>query len=368
MPSAALLCKGCGNMKKGSKKETPKIYKGPDYKADECGIEYVVPGSPEYYSVQDLAAEAKRILEEYGFKLSDLFGTQYGKTDREMMTYVQKYGKENLYRYFGTGKSSITMPNDALADMVVYMKKLGMRLESPSDKAAFSLRVDELGARIEKYCLENGLFREKMTEYLKKQKHETLLRFLKSIYVLQLSEEAWCYWLCYTTLNSEKQREAKSVLSGCIGLLPNYKTLFSLYFFNRDDIAFQHLVLTAEEKCGADKKKLTDALVEIALAHFQRFSDKIALAWRVWDVMNFDISLSATDWSILLTYEHLCDKREISRVGEYVLSAMGNGKNLQKGCTIELARHFARRFREQKEDREESELEQFLSFDGADDW
>lgn len=356
-------------MKKGSKKETPQIYKGPDYQTDDYGVEQVISGSKEYYSVQDLTAKAKRILEEYGFKLSDLIGTSSGQNFYDSETFGDIWGVSNIYRYFSQNENCIIMPDNILRELPRYMGRLGERLSTQAKKAAFQERVDELGAQIEKYCLENGLFRTKMTEYLKKQNHETLLRFLKSIYVLQLSEEAWCYWLCYATLNSEKQREAKSVLSGCTDLLSNYETLFSLYFFNRDDdIAFQHLLLTTEEKYGADEKKLTDALIEIAMTHFQRFSDKPALARRVWDIMNFDISLSPADWSILLTYEHLCDRREISRAGEYVLSAMGSGENLQKGCTIELARYFARRFRELKEGREEIELEQFLSFDGADDW
>lgn len=351
-------------MKKGSKKETVKIYKGPDYKTGENGIEYVVHGSPEYYSVRDITAEAKKILEEYGFKLKNLFDTKWGETDKNKNTYAQKYNRENLYRYFGAGKSSIVMPNDALGDLAIYMRKLGMELKSPADKAAYISRVDELEERIKRYLLESGIFQTEMSDYLKKQNTETLLQFLKSIYVLQLSEETWCYWLCYETLNSEKQREAKNVLSECTGLLPDYEKLFSLYYFNRkDDIACQHLILTAEEKYSNNETKLKEALIEIALSHFKQFSDKVAVASRVWDIMNFDISLSLVDWSILLTYEYLCEKRELSKAGKYVLSAMDNEKELQNGCSLELARYFAQRFRDQVEEREESELEQYLLSD-----
>ncbi len=353
-------------MKKGSKKETVKIYKGPDYQTGKDGIEYVVPGSPEYYSIRDITAEAKKILEEYGFKLKNLFETKWGETDKVKATYAQKYNRGNLYRYFGAGKSSIVMPNDALGDMAIYMRKLGTELKSPADKASYISRVDELEERIKRYLLESGNFQAKIGDYLKKQDNETLLQFLKSIYVLQLSEETWCYWLCYETLNSGKQREAKSILSGCTGLLPNYEKLFSLYFFNRkDDIAFQHLILTAEEKhSDNEKEELKEALIEIALSHFKQFSDKVAVARRVWDIMNFDISLSPADWSILLTYEYLCNEQELSKAGKYVLSAMNNVKDLQKGCSLELANYFAQRFREQLEEREESELEQYLLSDG----
>lgn len=256
------------------------------------------------------------------------------------------------------------MPNNVLWDIIPYMKKLGGNVNSPYARGCYLSRVDILSERIARYCLENGDFSEKMSDYLEKQGVEKLLRFLKSIYVLQFSEETWCYWLCYSTLNYESQRNAKAILSGCTGLLPHYDKLFSLYFYNRDsNIAFQHLILTAEEKYHTDKERLMKALINTALSHFKQYSDKAALVRRVWDIMSFDISLDPADWSVLLTYEHLCDMREISRAGEYVLSTMSDGKNLQRDCTLELAKYFARRFREQIEEREGIELEQFLSFD-----
>lgn len=346
-------------MRKGSKKETVEIYKGPDYKTGENGIEYVIPGSPEYYSVRDITAEARKILVEHKFTLSKLFNLPLDTgIDGEQCTLLHFCDKSTLHRYFSSGKDSLPMPYDMLQKLPSYMEGL-------EDSKDYLAEVDKLREKIERYCIETKQFAEEMRDYLKRQNTGILLQFLKSIYVLQLSEETWCYWLCYEALNSEKQREAKSILSGCTGLLPNYEKLFSLYFFNRkDDIAFQHLILTAEEKHSNNETKLKEALIEIALSHFGKFPDKVAVASRVWDIMNFGISLSPADWSILLTYEHLCGKREISKAGEYVLSVMDSGKHLQKGCSLELASYFTQRFREQVEEREENELEQYLSSDG----
>lgn len=342
-------------MKKGSKKKTPQIYKGPDYEVDENGIERVIPESKKYYSVQELTAEAKKILDEYGFKLSNLFSLSL---DAEMSSLLDFCDKSTLHRYFSNGKDSLTMPDDIIQKIPIYMENLGNQLENPGE---YLSRVFALAKKIERYCFETKLYTEKMTAYLKEQDNKKLLQFLKSIYALQLSEETWCFWLCYSILNVAKQREAKSVLSGCTGLIPNYDTLFSLFFYNRkDDLAFQHLILKAEEKYYADGKKLQKELIEIALTHFQSLSDKKAVSKRVQDIMNFDITLSPADWSVLFTYEYLCDKREISKAGNFVLSAISDKKNLQERYTTDRVKCYERRFRSQIEEREEIELEQFL--------
>lgn len=254
------------------------------------------------------------------------------------------------------------MPCDILLKLPSYMEGLDSQLEAPN---RYLTEVSILREKILWYCIKAEKFDNEIKSYLMKQGKGELRDFLKSIYVLQLSEEAWCYWLCYETLNSEKQREAKSVLSGCTGLLPDYDKLFSIYFLNREnDIAFQHLVLTTEEKYKDNETKLKETLIKIALSHFKQFPDKAVVARRVRDIMDYHISLSSADWSVLLTYEHLCDKQAISKAGEYVLSAMDSGKHLQKGCSLEFANYFAQRFREQVEEREENELEQYLLSDG----
>ena len=208
-------------MRKDTKKETPKIYKGPDYAENELGIEVPVPGSPEYYSVGDIAAEVKKILGDFGFRLADLL--QRGIGEKKSLSFI--WGNKNLYRYFGKGEKRINMPNELLLELPLYMAELGKELPA-SQKESYMYRANELTETIKRYCLENGIFRDTVEEYLKKQSADKLLRFLKSVYVLELPEDTWCYWLCYSTLNCETQQEAKCTLSGCTGLLPHYNKLF----------------------------------------------------------------------------------------------------------------------------------------------
>ena len=164
-----------------------QVYKGPDYQVDSNGVEQVVPGSKEYYSVKDLTAEAKSILEEFGFKLIDLINTKLNRNNDRTFGYI--WGTSNIYRYFSQKENYIIMPNDVLYNIPRYMEKLGKRLSTPTKNAAFQSRVDGLKDKIYHYCLENGVFSDEMDDFLKKQGKEKLLRFMKSIYVLQLSEE-----------------------------------------------------------------------------------------------------------------------------------------------------------------------------------
>lgn len=209
-------------MRKDTKKETPKIYKGPDYAENELGIEVPVPGSPEYYSVGDIAAEVKRILGDFGFRLADLLSERKKGNDE---TFSDIWGKQSLYRYFQEGGKRINMPNDVLLELPLYMEALGKELPV-SQKESYMYRVNELTETIKRYCLENGVFRDTVEEYLKKQSADKLLRFLKSVYVLELPEDTWCYWLCYSTLDFATQRKAKCTLSGCTGILPHYRNTF----------------------------------------------------------------------------------------------------------------------------------------------
>lgn len=346
-------------MRKDTKKETPKIYKGPDYAENELGIEVPVPGSPEYYSVGDIAAEVKRILGDFGFRLADLLSERKKGNDE---TFSDIWGKQSLYRYFQEGGKRINMPNDVLLELPLYMEALGKELPV-SQKESYMYRVNELTEMIKRYCLENGVFRDTVEEYLKKQSADKLLRFLKSVYVLELPEDTWCYWLCYSTLNFETQRKAKCTLSGCTGLLPHYDKLFSLYFYYRErDIAFQHLLLTATEKYK-DEQRLSEALIEIALDCFKQFSDKAALFRRVKDFMEFDITIEPEDWKILITHAYLCEEQLVAKAGDCVLAAMKDGKNLHTDCKIEVAEYFRKRFIQEKETLEELALEQYLSED-----
>ncbi len=347
-------------MKKGSKKETPQIYKGPDYVENEYGIEVPVPGSPEYYSVADIVIKTKEILGDFGFRLADLLKE---RKKGAVQTFADLWGGEqNLYRYFQEGEKRINMPNDVLLELPLYMEVLGQKLKG-SEKTSFICKVQELGEMIKRYCMENGVFHGTIETYLNKQKAERLLQFLKSAYVLELGEDTWCYWLCYSTLNSENQREAKSILSGCTGLLPNYDKLFSLYFFNRErDIAFQHLLLTATEKYK-DKKRLQEALIKIALDCFKQAANGAALFRRIKDFMEFGITIEPTDWEILLTHAYLCEGQKIDRAEDFVLNAMKDGKNLYTDCSPELAEYFKLRFIKEKEMLEELALEQYLSED-----
>mgnify|MGYP005763157915 CR=1 FL=1 len=345
-------------MRKDTKKETPKIYKGPDYAENELGIEVPVPGSPEYYSVGDIAAEVKKILGDFGFRLADLL--QRGIGEKKSLSFI--WGNKNLYRYFGKGEKRINMPNELLLELPLYMAELGKELPA-SQKESYMYRANELTETIKRYCLENGIFRDTVEEYLKKQSADKLLRFLKSVYVLELPEDTWCYWLCYSTLNCETQQEAKCTLSGCTGLLPHYNKLFSLYFYYRErDIAFQHLLLTATEKYK-DEQRLSEALIEIALDCFKQFSDKAALFRRVKDFMEFDITIEPEDWKILITHAYLCKGELVGKAEDCVLAAMKDGKNLHTDCKIEVAEYFRKRFIQEKEMLEEFALEQYLSED-----
>ena len=345
-------------MRKDTKKETPKIYKGPDYAENELGIEVPVPGSPEYYSVGDIAAEVKKILGDFGFRLADLL--QRGIGEKKSLSFI--WGNKNLYRYFGKGEKRINMPNELLLELPLYMAELGKELPA-SQKESYMYRANELTETIKRYCLENGIFRDTVEEYLKKQSADKLLRFLKSVYVLELPEATWCYWLCYSTLNCETQQEAKCTLSGCTGLLPHYNKLFSLYFYYRErDIAFQHLLLTATEKYK-DEQRLSEALIEIALDCFKQFSDKAALFRRVKDFMEFDITIEPEDWKILITHAYLCKGELVGKAEDCVLAAMKDGKNLHTDCKIEVAEYFRKRFIQEKEMLEEFALEQYLSED-----
>lgn len=345
-------------MRKDTKKETPKIYKGPDYAENELGIEVPVPGSPEYYSVGDIAAEVKKILGDFGFHLADLF--QRGIGEKKSLSFI--WGNKNLYRYFGKGEKRINMPNELLLELPLYMAELGKELPA-SQKESYMYRANELTETIKRYCLENGIFRDTVEEYLKKQSADKLLRFLKSVYVLELPEDTWCYWLCYSTLNCETQQEAKCTLSGCTGLLPHYNKLFSLYFYYRErDIAFQHLLLTATEKYK-DEQRLSEALIEIALDCFKQFSDKAALFRRVKEFMEFDITIEPEDWKILITHAYLCKGELVGKAEDCVLAAMKDGKNLHTDCKIEVAEYFRKRFIQEKEMLEEFALEQYLSED-----
>lgn len=345
-------------MRKDTKKETPKIYKGPDYAENELGIEVPVPGSPEYYSVGDIAAEVKKILGDFGFRLADLL--QRGIGEKKSLSFI--WGNKNLYRYFGKGEKRINMPNELLLELPLYMAELGKELPA-SQKESYTYRANELTETIKRYCLENGIFRDTVEEYLKKQSADKLLRFLKSVYVLELPEDTWCYWLCYSTLNCETQQEAKYTLSGCTGLLPHYNKLFSLYFYYRErDIAFQHLLLTATEKYK-DEQRLSEALIEIALDCFKQFSDKAALFRRVKDFMEFDITIEPEDWKILITHAYLCKGELVGKAEDCVLAAMKDGKNLHTDCKIEVAEYFRKRFIQEKEMLEEFALEQYLSED-----
>ena len=346
-------------MRKGTKKETPKIYKGPDYAEKEFGLMAPVPGSPEYYSVGDITARAKQILEEFGFRLADLLNE---RKKGEMETFSDIWGDKSLYRYFQEGEKRINMPNEALIELPLYMEALGKRVPA-SEKVSFMCKTGQLTEMVEHYCLENGVFRDTMESYLKKQSAEKLLRFLKSAFVLDLSEDTWCYWLCYSTLNAEAQREAKSTLSGCTGFLPHYGRLFSLFFYHRErDIAFQHLLLTATEKYQ-DEKRLKEALVEIALECFKQAKDKAALFRRVEDIMALDITIEPTDWEILLTHAYLCERQAVERAEDYVLDAMEDRKNLHVDCKIEFADYLKSRLIKEKEKLEEFALEQYLSED-----
>ena len=182
------------------------------------------------------------------------------------------------------------MPNELLLELPLYMAELGKELPA-SQKESYMYRANELTETIKRYCLENGIFRDTVEEYLKKQSADKLLRFLKSVYVLELPEDTKC------------------TLSGCTGLLPHYNKLFSLYFYYRErDIAFQHLLLTATEKYQ-DEQRLSEALIEIALDCFKQFSDKAALFRRVKDFMEFDITIEPEDWKILITHAYLCKRR-----------------------------------------------------------
>lgn len=345
-------------MRKGTKKETPKIYKGPDYAVDKLGIFAPVPGSPKYYSIGDLVAEVKKILGDFGFRLADLLQRSIG--EKESLSFV--WGNKNLYRYFGKGEKRINMPNELLLELPLYMEELGKELPA-SQKESYMYRVNELTEMIKRYCLENGVFRDTVEEYLKKQSADKLLRFLKSIYVLELPEDTWCYWLCYSTLNSGTQREAKNILSGCTGFFPHYDKLFSLFFYHRkQDIAFQHLLLTATEKYK-DEKSLKKSLIQIALDCFKQATDKAALLCRIQDIVEFDITIEPADWEILLTHAYLCEGKTVVRAEDFVLAAMKDVKNLHTDCKIEFVEYFRERFIEEKEMLEEFALEQYLSED-----
>lgn len=342
-------------MRKGSKKEVPQVYKGPDYEVGSDGVEQVVPGSREYYDIRDLTAEIKRILQTYGFNLYKLCDLVLNTPDFGISE------PSTLYRYFTDRKSACIMPHETLLKLPGCMEKLGKSLEAPP---GYFEKVSALREKISQYCIETKLCPEEMEKCLKARSNEELRRYLRSIYVMELSEEAWCYWLCYRVLNSEKQKEAASILLGCTGWLPQYNKLFALYAFNREaDIAFQHLILTAEDKYATNDKNLKTAYIEIALNHFKKKSDKVSVYRRTRDIMNFGLTLNHVDWSILLTYDHLCDKQEISRAWKFVLSTMENEKNLEKSYTLENANLFRQRLKTQIDEREENELEQYLSSD-----
>lgn len=361
MPLATFYTKVWGSMKKGSKKETHKIYQGPDFQLGLDGIFWAVPGSKEYYDLGDLLHETQDILQEYGFKLSDLFKTAW---ENDTRTFEDCYVGNNLYRYF---QLKVIMPDDVLNDLPSYLKNLRNKIRDLKQYKAYLTRVEALEKKIERYINEpiereeeQERFQAKLKELLNEMDTEALLQFSRSIFVLNLSSGAWYFWLCYAALNREAQDKARAMLNDHAGLLPQYERMFRLYCYHRkEDIETQHKILTVQEKYHKDDEKRKAALVKLAVDYVERFYDKAAVGQRVYDYVRFGVELSEEDWFVLLAYEYLCEKQNIGKVEQFVLSAVGEPDTRHKDCPLEVAEYLKGRLETQIRDREDMELENF---------
>lgn len=348
-------------MRKGSKKETRKIYQGPDLQLGPDGIFWHIPGSKEYYDLGDLLHETLDILEEYGFKRVDLFKTTW---ENDTRTFEDYYAGKNLHRYF---QLKVIMPDNVLNDLPSYLKNLGTKVKGLKQRETYLMRVKALEEKIDRYINEpmereeeQKRFQAKVKEFFDGMDTEALLQFNRSIFVLNLSSETWYFWLCYSALNRETQDKARFMLSDHAGPLPQYERMFRLYCYHRkEDIEIQHRVLTVQEKYHKDDTKRKAALVKLAVAYIERFYDKATVGQRIYEFVQFGVELSEEDWFVLLAYEYLCEKQAIGKVAQFVLSAVGEPDTRHKDCPEEVAQYLKGRLAAQMQDREDMELENF---------
>lgn len=364
-------------MKKGSKKVMPQIYQGIDYDFkgyDNSGKEIIVPaeGSKEYYGVRDLVDEAKKIIEDYGFTLAQLFNVSLNKPIGDVYdtsTFADNWGQSNLYRYFADGNGAINMPKTVLLELPQYMYKLGAQLWEPDKRIEFQSKVDTLEFKISDYLFDAGyIFDEKMEEYLSKLNKEQFLQFFQSINVMQLAEDTWCFWLCYSTLNSSMQNQVMEMLSkGDCSTVRNIKRLLDLYSLEKERyIELESSIHTALRKYDSDNIKLLSKFKEIAISYVKHSGDKRTILYRVLEIVKFGIWLSSTDWAVLLTYDALSYEQwpvdELKEIETFILSAMEDRRNWDKRCTIEYVIHSKKRLLQIREHREEAELEEAIAF------
>lgn len=353
-------------MKRGSRKQTPQIYKGPDFESDQYGLAWRVEGSKEYYSIKDLAKWILELLKEFGLTMKDLRKVRYSEKNKDdVQTLGDIFGESNIYRYFRQDENYIVMPDDLLEKMPELIERcIKQKKLTVQENVAFEVKFAELCERIRSYRLESGLFETTITEWLERASLEKLLRFMDNIYALEITEEAWRFWQCYETLNTEKRREAELMLAEGTGMFPQYSRLVHIGTWIREkDLPIQHRVLTAKERCGDDEKKLKKAIVKIAMEHFQTYPDKVALSYRIWDILQYGIPENYCEWSVVLLYDRLCTPEGRRKAEDFVLSSVKEKDGLQEECPMETARHFADRYRELVEWYREMMEENFFAED-----
>lgn len=186
---------------------------------------------------------------------------------------------------------------------------------------------------------------------------------MESIFLIRISEESWCYLLCYFALKSDKRQSVIRKLVESERLWPQYsRLLYEMLCYREEDIAFQHKVLSAEEQFRSNPKRLKKAFYELTLEKLRPLPNKLEVLRRVEDIVKWNISLDADECFVLLIYEYLYQEPELSATARFLLSIMKNADNIRADCQ-EYAKEVLNRFQQQVQEREDSALDSDFAYD-----